>query len=56
MYFWNMNIDIVAGTNIIISVGLCVDYSAHMAHSFLTKTGTRSVRSFIYLVFCRLWK
>ena len=39
MYFWGLSIDIVAGTNIIISVGLCVDYSAHMAHSFLTKIG-----------------
>jgi Niemann-Pick C1 protein len=56
MYFWNMNIDIVAGTNIIISVGLCVDYSAHMAHSFLTKTGTGSVKSSIYLVSSRLRK
>ena len=39
MYFWNMSIDTVTMSNIIISVGLCVDYSAHMAHSFLTKTG-----------------
>jgi predicted RND superfamily exporter protein len=40
MYFWGMSIDTVTGTNIIISVGLCVDYCAHIAHSFLTKTGS----------------
>ena len=39
MYFWSLTIDIVAGTNITISVGLGVDYSAHMTHSFLTQTG-----------------
>ena len=44
MYFWNMSIDTVTMTNIIISVGLCVDYSAHIAHTFLTKTGAGNER------------
>ena len=35
MHFWGLTIDIVAATNVIISVGLCVDFSAHIAHSFL---------------------
>ena len=35
MHFWGLTIDIVAATNLIISVGLCVDFSAHIAHSFL---------------------
>lgn len=35
MHFWGLTIDIVAATNIIISVGLCVDFSAHIAHSFM---------------------
>ena len=35
MHFWGLTIDIVASTNIIISVGLCVDFSAHVAHSFM---------------------
>ena len=35
MHFWGLTIDVVAATNIIISVGLCVDFSAHIAHSFM---------------------
>ena len=35
MHYWGLTIDIVAATNIIISVGLCVDFSAHIAHSFM---------------------
>ncbi len=35
MHFMGLTIDIVACTNIIISVGLCVDFSAHVAHSFM---------------------
>merc|ERR1719242_1509364 len=39
MYFWGLTINITGGTNLVISVGLCVDYSAHVAHTFLTQTG-----------------
>jgi predicted RND superfamily exporter protein len=35
MYFWGLTIDIVAATNIIISVGLCVDFAAHLTHAFM---------------------
>ena len=35
MWLWGMTIDIVASTNMIISVGLCVDFSAHITHSFM---------------------
>jgi hypothetical protein len=35
MYFWGLTIDIVAATNIIISVGLCVDFAAHLTHTFM---------------------
>ena len=37
MYAWGLTIDLVASTNLIISVGLCVDFSAHIAHSFLVQ-------------------
>ena len=37
MFFWGLTIDIVACTNIIIAVGLCVDFAAHVAHSFLVQ-------------------
>ena len=39
MYAWGLTIDLVASTNLIIAVGLCVDFSAHVAHSFMTQNG-----------------
>eukprot|EP00095_Tigriopus_kingsejongensis_P003657 maker-scaffold11_size778918-snap-gene-1.12 protein:Tk03657 transcript:maker-scaffold11_size778918-snap-gene-1.12-mRNA-1 annotation:"hypothetical protein DAPPUDRAFT_306990" len=44
MYFWGLTIDIVASTNIIISVGLCVDFSAHVAHYFMLQSGSKNER------------
>ena len=34
MHFWNVTIDTVSCVNLIIAIGLCVDYSAHIAHRF----------------------
>ena len=44
IHFWGLTIDTVSCTNIIISIGLCVDYSAHVAHAFMACTGTREQR------------
>ena len=44
IHFWGLTIDTVSCTNIIISIGLCVDYSAHVAHAFMSSTGTRCER------------
>eukprot|EP00903_Cladosiphon_okamuranus_P007237 g7024.t1 len=44
MYFWGLAIDTVAVVMLILAVGLAVDYSAHIAHSFMMKTGTRNER------------
>ena len=30
MHFWGLTIDVVSSVIIIISIGLCVDYSAHI--------------------------
>ena len=35
MHFWGMTIDTVSCINLIIAMGLCVDYSAHIAHRYL---------------------
>ncbi len=32
MHFWGLTIDTVSCNNLIIAIGLCVDYSAHIAH------------------------
>ena len=39
MHFWGLTIDVVTSIIVIISIGLCVDYSAHIAHAFLTGKG-----------------
>ena len=39
MHFWGLTIDVVSSVIIIISIGLCVDYSAHIAHAFLSVQG-----------------
>ena len=39
MQAWGLTIDVVSSVIVIISIGLCVDYSAHIAHAFLTSKG-----------------
>lgn len=43
-HYWGLAIDTVAVINLVLSVGLSVDYSAHVAHSFMVKQGTRDER------------
>ena len=45
LYFWDITIDIVSCINIVISVGLCVDYSVHIGHSFVVSSGSRLERT-----------
>jgi len=51
MYFWGLSIDTIAAILLTIALGLAVDYSAHIAHSFMVKyfevsMGTKSVLLF----------
>ncbi len=39
MYFWGLTIDTVSCNNLIIAIGLCIDYSSHIAHRFLIEEG-----------------
>ena len=39
LHFWGMTIDVLSCSNIVMSVGLCVDYSVHIAHAFLVSSG-----------------
>merc|ERR1711915_1120947 len=45
MHTWSITIDVVSAVNVIIAIGLCVDYSVHICHSFLTVSGTRKERA-----------
>lgn len=43
--FWGLTIDTVSCVNLIIAIGLCVDYSAHIGHRFLVEQeGSREDR------------
>ena len=44
MHFWGLTIDTVSCNNLIIAIGLCVDYSAHVTHRYLGETGTKDQR------------
>merc|ERR1711892_257581 len=45
MHTWGITIDVVSAVNVIIAIGLCVDYSVHICHAFLTVSGTRKERA-----------
>merc|ERR1719264_2124712 len=44
MHFWGLTIDTVSCNNLIIAIGLCVDYSAHVTHRYLGEKGTKDQR------------
>jgi len=50
IHFWGLTIDVVSCINLIIAVGLCVDYSAHIAHNFMEHQGTGDERALKTLV------
>ena len=39
--FWNVTLDPFSSVDICLSVGLCIDYPVHIAHSFLVATGNK---------------
>jgi predicted RND superfamily exporter protein len=44
LYYWGLTLNAFSMTFIIISIGIAVDYNAHIAHAFKTVTGTRNER------------
>lgn len=50
LYWWGVTISSISTIYVLISVGLAVDYSAHIAHMFVTSTGTSDERALKALV------
>merc|ERR1712032_1483239 len=50
MHFWGLTIDVVSAVNVIIAIGLCVDYSVHICHAFLTVSGSKKERAHAAMV------
>ncbi|XP_056018910.1 NPC intracellular cholesterol transporter 1-like isoform X2 [Ostrea edulis] len=44
MHLWGLSINIVSCINLVIAIGLAVDYSAHIGHCFMTFVGDRNER------------
>jgi hypothetical protein len=45
MYLWKLSINSVSIINLVLAIGLAVDYSAHVAHAFMGATGSRNERA-----------
>jgi multidrug efflux pump subunit AcrB len=42
MHFWGLTIEMVTSIDIILAVGLAVDYSAHVGHMYVALSGSRA--------------
>ena len=49
IYFWGLTIDAIVCVSVVLVVGLCVDYSAHIAHAFLVSKGAIELRTITVL-------
>jgi predicted RND superfamily exporter protein len=45
LHFWDITIDIISCINLVLAIGLCVDYSVHIGHAFLIAKGSRKARA-----------
>lgn len=45
MHYVDLQFNIVTSINIILAVGIAVDYSSHIAHAYLDETGSRHQRA-----------
>ncbi|XP_059488991.1 protein patched homolog 2-like [Neocloeon triangulifer] len=45
MHFWGLTVDVVSCIDLVLAIGLCVDYAAHIGHSFMTFAGSRQERA-----------
>ena len=45
LHFWGITIDILSAVNIVLAIGLCVDYAVHIAHAYLMSEGSRQQRA-----------
>ena len=45
LHFWDITIDIISCVNIVLAIGLCVDYSVHIGHAYMVATGNRVERA-----------
>lgn len=44
-YLWGVTINVVSTINLVLAIGLAVDYAAHIGHAFMTATGSTNKRT-----------
>lgn len=42
MHYWGLHVDSVTCIQLVLVVGLAVDYAAHIGHTFMTIAGNRN--------------
>lgn len=45
MWLWDLSVNSVSIVNLVLAIGLAVDYSAHVAHAFMSATGSLNERA-----------
>lgn len=45
LHFWNITIDIISCISVVISIGLCVDYSVHIGHAYKVAEGSQTEKA-----------
>lgn len=45
MHYWDVSLNAVSVINLVLAIGLSVDYSVHVAHAFMHKQGTKTERA-----------
>ena len=49
IHFWGLTIDTISCISVVLVVGLCIDYSAHIGHAYIVST-VRVIYQFMYSV------
>merc|ERR1712113_305047 len=44
LHFWDITIDIISCVNIVLAIGLCVDYSVHIGLAFMVAKGSKRTK------------
>ena len=45
LHLWDTNMDILSAMMVVMAIGVCVDYSAHIAHTFRILRGSKLERA-----------
>ena len=56
LHFWGITVDIISCVNIVLAVGLCVDYSVHIGHAFIVAKGEKMFDQISLKIFDKTYK